>query len=117
MCDQKCLIWVFFWLEFENNIVIFESSALELQNLVKNYKCLVFESKMPYLAIARLEFYKTTTLFEIGTLEFAKNGFLTHTVNFGIWSAFSKGLVSASSEGSGPGPGPLYKVFQNLRKS
>ena len=31
-------------------------------------------------------------------------------MNFGIDSAFSKGLGSAFSEGPRPGPGPLYKV-------
>ena len=36
--------------------------------------------------------------------------YLTHTVNFGIRSAFIKGPGSAFSDGSGPGPGPLYKV-------
>ena len=35
---------------------------------------------------------------------------LTHTVNFGIGSAFPKGPESAFSEGLGAGPGPLYKV-------
>ena len=37
-----------------------------------------------------------------------ENESLSHTVNFGIGSAFSKGPKSAFSEG--PGPGPLYKV-------
>ena len=35
---------------------------------------------------------------------------LTHTVNFGIGSAFSKGPGSGFSEGPSPGPGPPYKV-------
>ena len=35
---------------------------------------------------------------------------LTHTVNFGIGSAYSEDSGSAFSEGPGPGPGPLYKV-------
>ena len=39
--------------------------------------------------------------------------FLTHTMNFGIGSTFSKGPGSAFSQGSGPGLGPLYKVFQS----
>ena len=48
------------------------------------------------------------TVFEISTVEFVKNKFLTHPVNFGIGSAFSKGLASAFSQG--PGPDPRYKV-------
>ena len=34
-------------------------------------------------------------------------------MNFGIESAFSKGLESAFSEGPGPGPDPLYNVCRN----
>ena len=33
---------------------------------------------------------KTIVIFEISTLEFVKNESLTHTVNFGVGSAFSK---------------------------
>ena len=33
---------------------------------------------------------KTIVMFEISTLEFAKNESLTHTVNFGVGFAFSK---------------------------
>ena len=47
---------------------------------------------------------------EISTLKFVKNESLTHTVNFCIGSAFSKGQGSTFSEGPGSGPGPLYKV-------
>ena len=61
---------------------------------------------MPYLGIFGLEFQKTIVIFEISTLEFVKYESLTHTMNFGIGSAFSKGPGSAFSEG----PGPLYKV-------
>ena len=43
---------------------------------------------------------KNIVIFEISTLKFVKNESLTHTVNFGIGSAFSEG----------PGPGPLCKV-------
>ena len=53
---------------------------------------------------------KTIVIFEISTLEFVKNEFLTHTLNFRIGSAFSKSVGSAFSEGPGPGPIPLYKV-------
>ena len=67
---------------------------------------------MAYLCIFGLEFRKSIVIFEISTLEFVKNESLTHTMNFGIGSAFSKGPGSTFSEGlgPGPGPGPLYKV-------
>ena len=55
---------------------------------------------------------KTIVIFEISTLEFAKNESLTHTINFGIGSTFSKVAGSDFSEGSGPGPGLLYKVYR-----
>ena len=41
---------------------------------------------------------------------------LTHTVNFGIGSAFSKSPGSTFSEGLGLGPGPLYKVCPYVLK-
>ena len=41
---------------------------------------------------------------------FSKNESSTHTGNFGIGSALSKGQGSGFSEGPGPGPGPLYKI-------
>ena len=47
---------------------------------------------------------------EISTLKFVKNESSTHTVNFGIGSAFSKDPGSGFSEGPGPGLGPLYRV-------
>ena len=65
---------------------------------------------MPYLGIFGQELKKTIVIFEICTLEFINNEFLTHTVNFGTGSAFSKSPGSAFSQGPGPGPGPLYKV-------
>ena len=65
---------------------------------------------MPYLGMFGLEFLKIIVIFEISTLKFVKNESLTHTVNFCIGSAFSKGLGSTFSEGPGSGPGPLYKV-------
>ena len=43
---------------------------------------------MLYLGIFGLEFWKTIIIFEIGNLEFVRNEFLTHTVNFGTGSAF-----------------------------
>ena len=47
------------------------------------------------------------TIFEVSTWKFVKNELLTHTVNFGIASAISKGRASAFSEDPGPGPGLL----------
>ena len=49
-------------------------------------------------------------IFEISFFEFAKHKVLTHTVNFSIGSAFSKGPGATFSESPGPDPGPLYKV-------
>ena len=63
---------------------------------------------MPYLGIFGLVFKKTIVIFEISTLESIKYESLTHTMNFSIGSAFSKGLVSAFYED--PDPGPFYKV-------
>ena len=57
-------------------------------------KCLIW-----VLLGNELEFKKTFVIFEISTLEFVKNKSLTHTVNFGIASAFSQGPGSAFSEG------------------
>ena len=59
---------------------------------------------MPYLVIFWLEFSKAVVMFEISTFKVVKNASLTHTVNFGIGSAFSKGPGSAFSEGPGPHP-------------
>ena len=53
---------------------------------------------------------KNIVIFETSTFKFVRNESLTHTVNFGIGSAFSKGPGSAFSEDPGPGPGPLCKV-------
>ena len=41
---------------------------------------------MLYLGTFGLEFEKTIVIPEISTLEFLKNEFLTHTVNFGMGS-------------------------------
>ena len=65
---------------------------------------------MSYLGIFGIEFYKTIVTFEIRTLKFVISVFLSHTVNYGIGSAFSKGPESAFSESPVSGPGPLYKV-------
>ena len=102
-----------FKLKFENNIVIFELNSKNLSNFKvswKNWRCLNLIQKMIYLGIFGLEFEKTIVRFEINSLKFLKNVFLTHTVNFGIWSAFSKG--PALYQGPRPSPGLLYKVWR-----
>ena len=73
---------------------------------------------MPYLGVFGLEFSETIVIFENSTLKFDKYESLYHTVNFGIWSVFSKGPESAFSEGPGAGPSPLYKachVFDHIK--
>ena len=76
-------------------------------------------TKTPYLAIFGLEFENNIVIFEISALEFVKNEFLTHTVNFGKGSAFSKVSGSTFSEGLGPGAGlcSLTVIFRQIRKS
>ena len=46
---------------------------------------------------------------EISTLEFLKNEFLTHSVNFSVGFGFSKCPAFAFSEGPGPCAGPGLK--------
>ena len=53
-------------------------------------------------------------MFKINTLEFVKNKFLTHAVNFRIGSAISNVPVSAFSEEPDPDPGLFYKVCSCL---
>ena len=69
---------------------------MKLLNFVKKRKYQNLEPKMPYLSNFGIEFQKTIVIFEISILKFVKNESLTHTVNFGIESAFFKG------------PGPLF---------
>ena len=77
---------------------------------MKKQKCLNLGPKMLDLGIFGLEFWKIIVIFEFSILKFVINEPLTHTVNFGIGPAFSKGPESTFPEGPGPGPGPLYKV-------
>ena len=65
---------------------------------------------MVSLGIFGLEFQKTIVIFEISTLKFVISESLTHTVSFGIESAFSRVPRSAFSEDLCPGPGLLNKV-------
>ena len=69
--------------------------------------------KISYFRISRLEFENNIVIFEISTLELVKNEFLSHTVNFGIGFAFSKGPRSTFFQGLGSGPGQLHKVCRN----
>ena len=73
-------------------------------------------SKMPYFSIFGPEFLKTIVIFEISTLEFVNHESLTHTMNFIVGSAFSKGLGSAFSDIPGPAPGlmPIYFMLLNF---
>ena len=68
--------------------------------------------KILYLGIYGLEFENNIVIFEISTLKFAKNEFLTNTVNFGKGPSFCKSPGSTFSQGPSQGLGPLYKVFQ-----
>ena len=67
---------------------------------------------MPYSGTFGLEFEKANVISEMSTPGFLKDESLTHKVNFGIVSDFSKGLRSPFSEGSGPGSGSHCKVCQ-----
>ena len=72
---------------------------------------------MLYLVIFGLEFQKTVVIFEISTFKFVKTESLTHTVNFGIGTTFSKGPASPFSGGPGTGTGLLYKVCPFLQET
>ena len=50
------------------------------------------------LVLLGCTFKKTIVIFEINTLKFLKNKFLTNTVSFGVGSAFSNGTGSAFFE-------------------
>ena len=69
---------------------------------------------MLYFGIFGLECKNVILIFEIITVKFVKIESLTHAVNFGIGSAFSKSPGSAFSDGSGRGPGPLYEVWHSI---
>ena len=57
-------------------------------------------------------FQNDIVIYEISALEFLKNEFLPHSVDFGVGFTFSKSLAPTFSEGwyLGPGSGPFYKV-------
>ena len=72
-----------------------------------------FWPKMPYLDIFGIEVSKNLFWYlKSAPSNLPNKRSLTHTVNFGIGSTFSKYSRSAFSEGPGQGPGPLYKVCQ-----
>ena len=62
----------------------------------------IFDQKCLTWLFLDKKFKNTIVVFLISTLRIVENKSLTHTVNFGIGSAFS--------EVPGPGPGLLYKV-------
>ena len=68
---------------------------------------------MSYLDIFGLEVLITIVIFEICTLEFVKHLSLTHIMNFGIGSGFSKGMGSTFSECPGQSRDPPYKVCRS----
>ena len=70
-----------------------------------------FGTKYVLFGYFSIRIKKTMVIVEISTLEFLKNESLTHKVNFGIGSVFSKGSGSGFSEG----PGPLHKVCHFYR--
>ena len=82
-----------------------------MQNFVKKQKYLNLEPKMSYLGVFGPELKKTIVIFEMSTLEFAKNETLTHTVTFVIGFAFSESPGSTFSESPCLGLGPLYRVY------
>ena len=65
---------------------------------------------MPDLNILELKVLKTIFIFELSTLKFVKYESLTHTVNFGIRSAFSKGPGSAFPKGP---ENPLFEFIKH----
>ena len=96
----------------KNTIVIFEinTNFVYLQNFTKKQKYLNLGPKMLYLGIFGLECKNVIVI----TLKFVKIESLTHAVNCGIGSAFSKSPGSTFSDGSRPDPGPLYKVWHSI---
>ena len=60
---------------------------------MENWKCLTLRLKMPYLGIFGLKFQRIIIISDISTIGFATNESLTHTVDFGIGSAFSEDLL------------------------
>ena len=58
---------------------------------------------MPYSGIFRLNLSIAIVILKVTTLEHVRNNFLTHAVNFGKGSTFSKGLWSAFPQGLSSG--------------
>ena len=66
---------------------------------------------MLYFGFFGLEFENNIVIFKIGSSKFSKTNLLTHTVNFGKGSAFSKCLRSAFTQCLVPAPCEIYKVY------
>ena len=92
ICAHKCLIWVFFVWNLKTILSYLKSAPIVLIGKFREkIRIPNLWTKMTYLGSFGREFQKTIIIFEISTLEFVKNESLTHTVNFTIGSAFSKG--------------------------
>ena len=109
----KCPIWVLLGQNLEKTIVIFETEFVKTQSFMLKEKS-KFEANNALLGYFVLEFEANIVIFEISTLNFIKNKFLTIIVNFGIEPNFFKGPERAFSKG--PVLGPIYKVCHSLRK-
>ena len=109
----KCPIWVLLGQNLEKTIVIFETEFVKTQSFMLKEKS-KFEANNALLGYFVLEFEANIVIFEISTLNFIKNKFLTIIVNFGIEPNFFKGPGRAFSKG--PVLGPIYKVCHSLRK-
>ena len=68
-----------------------------MQNFMKKLKFTNLEPKRRYLGIFGRICEKNIVIFEISILEFVKNEFLAHTVNFGRGFAFSRSPGSQSA--------------------
>ena len=90
----KNALFGYFWARISKKLLPYLKSApSNLSNYKisrKKQKCLNLGPKMPFWGIFGLEFQKTILIFEISTPKFAKNKSLTHTINFGIDSAYLK---------------------------
>lgn len=86
--------------------VVYEINTLELVKFPKTkfgIKNTVFE------CVLGLNFKKNYCyIFEINTLDIAKNEFLANRVKFSKRFTFSKGPGSAFTERVGPGPNPIF---------
>ena len=105
--DLKYLFWILLGQNLKKLLSYLKfapSNLSKMQSFMLNNKKKYLRPKLLYFCLVR-EFEKTIVIFEISTLEFIKNEFLTIIVNLGIESVFSKSPA-------GPGLSPLYNVCQ-----